>query len=416
MDVSTDTASVRRPVEAEAELRPGVRRRTRNDVEDLAGRGFDVRLVDPAPRAELDPEVQRRVSQAIAERADRPGFVEWLFDGATHPAGAAWHGVAKRAIALHTLYNIGRHERPQDGLDGRVYDEPMFRGGTASARELIIEQHGQGKGDRILARYDDFFAAGPTRDGVDEYGLTSYDYLLGVVDSHAVRTRADAAKALVREQFAGSWRPELRIVSVACGAVEAMVELMADLSAEGVELAEIDLVDHDPLALATFAGLGRAAGLGDRVRHHRRNFLKTPLDRFLAPNSVDVVDLIGVFEHIPATRAGYHFAANLLTNAASLLRSGGVVVLANMLPDRPQQSFFSSVWPPLHQRSIEEMLLVFREAGFDPDRVAVRVPEREGVYGVYLAEIEPDVRRAKTRPSAVQRAIGRVIMRSMPEF
>jgi len=397
-------------------LRPGAHDLTRLEVQTLAGRGLDVRLVDPEPRYDLAADVQERVSRAIEERAGRSGFVDWLFDRDTHPSGAAWHGVAKRAIALHTLYNIGRHERPQDGLDAAVYDEPLFRDGAASARDLLHDERGQGAAERILARYDAFFSAPPTRDGTDDYGLTSYDYLLGVVDSHAVRTRADTAKAALREHFSGTPRAELRIVSVACGAAEAMYEFAAEASRRGTESVAIDLVDHDPLALATFAGLARTYGMGDRLRLHRKNFLKTPLDRVIAPGSVDVVDLIGVFEHLPTSRAGYRFAEHLLRHAAGILRPGGVIVLANMLPHRPQQAFFSSVWPPLQQRSIAQMLGILGRVGFDPRSIAVRVPGREGVYAVYLARLPAESGTVRTRPDTVQRALGSLILRSMPEL
>lgn len=412
MSIQTLPVSATRKT-VETEPRPGVLPSARAEAEELADQGYDVSLTDPSPRFELEDEVQQRVSRAISEQAGIAGFTDWLFNPEYHPSGAAWHGVAKRAIALHTLYNIGRIECPHDGVERGSLEQSIFRDGTACARELILEQHGPGKADRILARYDRFFDAVPVQDDRDEYGLTSYDYLLGVVDSHAVRTRADAAKAMVREHFAGVWRPELRIASVACGAAEPVYELATELALDGHSVVGVELVDHDPVALATFAGLAHTHGLSGRVRTHFKSFLRTPLNQIIEPGSVDVVDLIGVFEHIPTSRAGYRFAANLLTSAAAILRRGGVVVLGNMLPDRPQQEFFSSVWPSLHQRSITEVLRLFGEAGFDPERVSVRVPAREGVYGVYLAEIQPDT---MTRPSATQRGIGRILLRAIPEL
>src|SRR5690606_24554426 len=114
------SASRVRAVDTALRLAPG----PAAEVEALRARGLDVAPVDPAPRYSLDADVQQRVDLALEERAGPPGFVEWLFDATVHPSGTAWHGVAKRAIALHTLYHVGDLDRPAEGIEPGVYDEP----------------------------------------------------------------------------------------------------------------------------------------------------------------------------------------------------------------------------------------------------------------------------------------------------
>src|SRR5690606_16649985 len=150
------------------------------EIEQLRAQGLDVARVEVTPRYALAADVQERVDLALQDRAGIPGFVEWLFDATVHPSGAAWHGVAKRAIALHTLYNVGDLDRPAEGIDGAVYDEPLFENGTASARDIVRREYPGTTGTRILERYDRFLAAGSMTDSKDEYGLTSRDYLTGV--------------------------------------------------------------------------------------------------------------------------------------------------------------------------------------------------------------------------------------------
>jgi SAM-dependent methyltransferase len=381
------------------------------EIDRLAASGLDVELCRPRPRFLLPEGKQATVDRALAEQVARPDFVDWLFDPGVHPSGRAWSTVAKRAIALHTLHHVGTMATPASGLDPSVYDQPLFDEGTRSARDLIAHENPR-KVRRILGRYDKFFAGGSLDDGEDSYGLTSRDYLVGVVDSHAVRTRGDAATYLIRRHL---WQRDdnaARMLSVGCGAAAPLFELADELEGEGFDLSHLAFVDHDPIALASVVGYARGIHRADRVAVHRKNFLKTPMTRYVAPRSVDVVDLIGLFEHIPRSRYGFRLAARLLAAAGAVAKPGGVIVLANMLAHRPQQEFFDSVWPRLQQRTITETLAVIAEAGFDAKSVTVRVPEAEGVYAVYA------IRTPKVlRPDSVwQRALGAALMFHWPEY
>lgn len=383
------------------------------EVDHLHAIGFDVALADPDPRYLLDAQVQRRVTTAIEERAGTEGFVPWLFDERVHPSGAAWHGVAKRAIALHTLYHVGDLDRPAEGIDAGCFDEPLFADGRASARDLVrAEQPGE-RGERILQRYDRFLAAGPMSDGEDEYGLDSRAYLTGVIDAHAVRTRGQAARAMLAEHFAGAQRP-LRFMSIACGAAGPILDYVHEAVGDGVVVDELMFVDHDPLALATTTALARTAGLGEIVRPVRKNLLKTAPATYVS-GQVDMVDLLGVFEHLPSGRMGHRVASTVLAAAAEVVRPGGLILLGNMLGERPQQRFFDSVWPRLSQRTIRQVLALAAEAGFPAHLVKVRVPAREGVYAVYGLTV-PERRGRSVRENVMQRAIGKALFSRLPEY
>ncbi|WP_150461817.1 methyltransferase domain-containing protein [Nesterenkonia ebinurensis] len=391
----------------------------RREVDSLQREGIDVHYADPAPRLRLPQATQELVDQVLVRETVRPDFTSWLFNPEVHPAGNAWWGVSKRAVALHTLHQIGDIDRPAEGIDRKVYGEPLFEHNSTSARQLLIRERGMSSAARILSRYEAFIAAPSVVDGQDEYGLTSYDYLAGVLDSHAIRTRADVAVTLLGEHLERIPRSSLSIVSLACAAAEPLLTL-AQSTLRGTAVEQLTFVDHDPLALASVVSLGKARGMSDRITIHRKNLLKTPPIQYLAPESIDVVDLLGIFEHLPATRFGYRLASGVLAAAAEVVRPGGVILLGNMLAERPQQDFFSAVWPALQQRTVRQTLSLVREAGFDPAAVRVRIPAREGIYAVYAVQ-KPLAKRSgkqlkSIRSSRIQQGLGRLLTSRMPEY
>lgn len=392
---------------------------TLDEMTLLGARGLDVELIDSTPRATLSDDRQQLVDRAIHERAHLPGFAEWLFDRATHPSGHTWRGVSRRAIALHTLYNIGRIKQPAEGIDPHIFDEPLFGSSTLSARQLVRREQQPERAVRTIARYDAFLDGIPLADSRDDYGLMSRDYLLGAADSHAVRSRADAAKSLAHEhlakQFDGRPTRPLRIASLACGLAQPMLELAVELTERGYEVDDLTYVDHDPMALAMARSLSRGATVLPSVRTVRRNFLVQPLAELAGPDGFDVVDLVGMFEHLPTSSGGYRVAAAVLADAADAVRPGGLILIGNMLRDRPQQAFFDNVWPALQQRTIRAMLGLISDAGLSSVQTRVRIPAREGIYGVYGVTV-PERRGRAVRDEPMQRLRAGLLRKKLPAY
>ena len=144
------------------------------------------------------------------------------------------------------------------------------------------------------------------------------------------------------------------------------------------------------MALATADALAQGAGLEGKVNIQLRDLLSENLTDYIAPHSVDVVDLLGLFEYIPNLK-DLPMASALLSKVKDIVRPGGIIVFGNMLSDRPQQAFFSNVvkWPRLQQRSITDVLAILEQAGFYANDISVRIPQ-EGVYAVYAVNI-PEV-------------------------
>jgi hypothetical protein len=386
-------------------------------VDHLQRDGFDVELVPCPPRYRRPPDVQRAVESAVEELSGRADGQRVLFDPQIHPGASAWFALTKRAIALHTLYNIGDIERLGDGINGHAFDIPCIDG--RSARSVLFAEKSPQSASRILDSYERFLAA-PVDDDEDIFGLTSRDYLTEVVDSRAVQTRADVAVQVVKEHLleSPSRESEITSASLACGAAGPVLKMVEQLASEGVSFVKVAMVDHDAMALACARQLADSSDVSQRVELHHRDLFKEDLCEYIPPGSVDVLDLLGLFEYLPEriSLAGifpYHPARDLLAGVRAIMRPRGLIVLGNMLDERPQQRFFDKVWPRLHQRTIPQVLALIEDAGYDLRDVSVRVPSAEGVYAVYSIRVRDPRDRSRLRP--VQ-ALGRWTVRTLHRY
>lgn len=438
------------------------------EVEDLAAQGYDVRIV-AVDKSTADTETSERVRNVtntlVAANPEEAKRV--LFDSAKYRAQAIWLRLSKRAIALHTLYMLHKPDRTNtlgEGIDPDVYDRPIF--GGQSARQVLTRRKGANKANTIVNKYCDF--VDPTvrlTDTVDEHGLTQADYLRGVVDSRAVHTRAVTAANSIRRHFAkrkanGDNRPIVG-TSLACGAAGPMYATASDLEADGHVVERIIAVDQDPMALATAVSYGEHVGVAGKLEVQLRDLIRDKLTDYIKPHSVSFVDLLGFFEYLPdrVTLRGlarmvldnankqepqthdsqertagpsfrerlksvalnglrkyaerpdrenaphYKAAADILRSAREIVEPGGIIVFGNMLNERPDQEFFNTVWPELHQRSVSEVLQIIADAGFDPKTdVSVEIPD-DGVYAVYTLRVPEKQRQQRSTSQFVGRWI-----------
>ncbi|RWZ78101.1 MAG: hypothetical protein EOT04_02950 [Candidatus Chaera renei] len=358
------------------------------EADALINRGYSINIVDSLPRYELEESTQAKVDHIIEDLSPRPDCLDVLLDPDIHPASACWHKMAKRAIALHTLYNAGEVTSLGEYIDPDVYDKSLFGGKSAAA--VMLEEKKPEKAQRIVESYKHFVTM-PIDNTKDRFGLTSRDYLAGVIDSHAVRSRAAVAAAMAQRHLQSALgRKDKKVVSasLACGAAGPVYEMAASAKASGINFDKIILVDNDVMALASAASLAEHYNLSSAVEIQRKNLFKGKLTDYIEPQSVDVVDMLGLFEYIPETvklggMINYKAAEAFLRSAKDIVRPGGIIILGNMLKARPQQVFFDKIWPKLYQRSIHKVLAIIQRAGYDLNDVTVDVPGREGVYAVY---------------------------------
>lgn len=351
----------------------------RLDVAQLVAAGYDVSFVDPYDEHAPDAATQEDLD-AMADYLEAVPNGDELF--IEPPAMQKWVPLTKRAIALHPLYRASVAKTLGDGIDEAAYDRPLFPSSDVegrivmkSAKEILFQERPE-KAPKILGSYLDFIGT-----PIDEVSRAFY---MGSKDAEGVRTRAIAAMDIAKEHILKdpsiSGRNDLVSASLACGAAGPVYDLVKELRQQGNDFSRAILVDKDEMALASAAALAEEANVDEIVDIQRRDLLGEPLTDYIEPNSVDIVDLLGLFEYLPSD-----FGVMLLEKVKEIVRPGGLIIFGNMLDKRPQQRLFTDVakWPPLEQRSVSEVLSIIEKAGLDLSQTVVRIPAREGVYAVY---------------------------------
>lgn len=209
-------------------------------------------------------------------------------------------------------------------------------------------------------------------------------FFLCSTDAVGVRARAAVMRELVVEQAHRALSPPGHRpvwVSLACGAAVPVLDAAAAVSGDHL----LHLVDLDVEALGFARHLASEQGLVEGVDYvvHHRDLVRTVVAHDTLVDEIGqgraaVVEALGIFEYFSDASC-----VRLLRNAHRLVAPGGVLVVANMLADRPQQAWNrrGAGWPAIHLRSVDEILDLVSAAGLPLGLTTVHLPT-DGVYAV----------------------------------
>jgi hypothetical protein len=228
----------------------------------------------------------------------------------------------------------------------------------------------------------------PSGEAVDDKSRAFFYHGL---DAIGIRTRAKIMTEISTRYL--SDKPAARWISLACGGAVPVIDALKEHDDMG--MIHLDLVDFNPDALSFASGLAtHEAALQKVPTYNKENELRSYstheinlirgliasdrlVEQFGEGNS-DMVDALGIFEYFSKKDSTV-----FLKNAYRLVRDDGVMVIANMLSDRPQMEFNRRGvgWPKLYPRSTDELSEIVTDAGIDPGKVKIIIPE-DGIYAV----------------------------------
>jgi hypothetical protein len=201
------------------------------------------------------------------------------------------------------------------------------------------------------------------------------DFWLGMINGQAVRNRLKLAKQEIRRAIRTfSSEAEVRIVSLACGSAEGVLEEIARFKEKGIIVRAL-LVDMDQTALEYAERLARQLEVADQVETIKANVFK--VSRLAADFHPHVIEMLGLLDYLPQDRAIW-----LADRIKSVLLPGGLFLTCNIRPN-VEQFFLKWVinWPMIYRTS-QELAEVASQAGFEDFRL---IYEPLRVHGLVIA-------------------------------
>lgn len=184
------------------------------------------------------------------------------------------------------------------------------------------------------------------------------DFWNGVRNIKAVRNRLRLMKKQLKEniQKLSKNEKEVRLLSIASGSAQGVIEVMKELKAKGIFVKAIFL-DLDPSAIEYSRKLAREAGLINQITFINKSTRElTQIGRGFRPH---IVELCGFLEYRPDEKA-----IDLLKRIYEILSPGGVLLTSNISPN-PEMffSYWVGNWPMIY-RWPEKLSEIILKAGF----------------------------------------------------
>ncbi|MDP2630243.1 MAG: class I SAM-dependent methyltransferase family protein [Candidatus Uhrbacteria bacterium] len=186
-------------------------------------------------------------------------------------------------------------------------------------------------------------------------------------NAQAVRNRRKIAKnELLKTILSSGTQGEVRILSLACGSAEAVLDAVAEANKSGIRI-QCLLIDVDASALAYARGVAEKLGISEQVKTKRANLLGFErLGKIIATYQPRIVEMMGLIDYV----TDKHTVA-LIKTIHDALPVGGIFFTCNIIPNA-ERVFLRHVinWEMIYRRP-GELVEIMSVAGFRNIRTIV---------------------------------------------
>jgi hypothetical protein len=242
-------------------------------------------------------------------------------------------------------------------FDGLGLSCREIKEGAASWRALdIIYNHGFGQRNGLRGFVDDFW--------------------IGMMNAQAVRNRLKLVKQEIRRailQFSN--HREVRVLSLAAGSAQGVIEVMAELKERGVRVRAL-LLDIDQTALDYAKKLACVHGVADQIKIVKTSVAQVArVSRDFKPH---IIEMLGLLDYIPKDKA-----IRFIRKIRESLEEKGIFLTCNIRRN-PERHFLRWVinWSMIY-RTPAELAEIVSEAGFSDCRL---VYEPLKIHGLVIVQ------------------------------
>jgi len=206
-------------------------------------------------------------------------------------------------------------------------------------------------------------------------GWITHQWIGKCENRQAVTNRLKIAVDLISNALAGySGEPEIRILSIASGSAQAVVEALKRHPELNIKVL---LIDFDESAIVEARRLVGEAGFDDRFSY--RVATTRALEEAAQTFRPHIVEMIGFLDYRPRDKA-----IRLIERIRTQLPEGGVFLTCNIHHNR-EKIFLDWIllWPMIY-RTDKQFAELIVEGGFEPDKVQI-IYEPFRIHGIAVA-------------------------------
>lgn len=202
------------------------------------------------------------------------------------------------------------------------------------------------------------------------------DFWEGMLNTQAVRNRLKLVKQEIRRailQFSN--HEEVRLLSLAAGSAQGIIEVMAELKTKGIKV-RVLLLDIDQVALDYAKQLAFHYAVGSQIETVKASVAKViRISKGFRPQ---IIEMLGLLDYIPQDKA-----IRLVEKIRQSLETKGIFLTCN-IRHNIEMHFLKWVvnWPMIY-RSPEELAEIVSEAGFSDFRL---IYEPLKLHGLVIAQ------------------------------
>jgi len=187
----------------------------------------------------------------------------------------------------------------------------------------------------------------------------------GVLNAKAMRNRLRLVKKLLRENIEDLYikYKEIRLISIASGSAQGIIEAMKEFKQRGV-LTKAIFLDIDVLAIEHSQELAQESWVINQITFvNKRTRELEEVARGFNPNMVEVV---GFLEYRPKERA-----IELVRRVYHLLTPSGVLLISSISPNIEKLFVHYVINWPMFYRNLKQFTEIITEGGFEPKNIKI---------------------------------------------
>jgi hypothetical protein len=203
------------------------------------------------------------------------------------------------------------------------------------------------------------------------------NFWLNIKNAQAIRNRLKLVKKELRQEIQNlsDKKLEIRLLSIAAGSAQGVIETMSEFRQKGILIKAIFL-DLDPSAIEYSRQMAQIFGIVNQITFINESVKE--LEEAVGDFKPNIIEMVGFLDYRPKDKA-----INLIGKINRLLDSAGVALISNIAPNIERYFLYQVMNWPMIYRFPDELADVIVQGGFNPKSYEI-VYEPLKIHGIAI--------------------------------